>query len=117
MYLLPARFEQLKRSGRFSTSRSILASLLNIQLILGFDDGKVIVHSKIRSKRRAKQRFFELIHQAVNEHQVKELCVMHAGVKETAEQRKQELEGFYQRLKIIITNLIPFVDCLTRYIK
>ncbi|HLS20957.1 MAG TPA: DegV family protein [Bacillota bacterium] len=115
MYLLPASFEQLKRSGRVSTSRAILASLLNIQLILGFDDGKVIVHSKIRSKRRAKQRFFELIHQAVNEHQVKELCVMHAGVKETAEQWKQELEGFHQRLKIKIATLVPVAGVHTGY--
>lgn len=115
MYLLPASFEQLKRSGRVSTSRAILASLLNIQLILGFDDGKVVVHRKIRSKRRARQSFFELIHQAVSDHQLKELCVMHAGVKETAEQWKLELERFHERLKVKIATLVPVAGVHTGY--
>lgn len=115
MYLLPSSFEQLKRSGRVSTSRAILASLLNIQLILGFDDGKVVVHRKIRSKRRAKQSFFKLIHQAVSEHQIKELCVMHAGVKETAEQWKLELEQFHERLKVKIATLVPVAGVHTGY--
>lgn len=115
MFLLPASLEQLKRSGRVSTSRAILASLLNIQLILGFDDGKVIVHSKIRSKRRAKQRLFDIIHEAINKHQINELCVMHAGVKETAEQWKEELEAFHERLKIKIATLVPVAGVHTGY--
>src|SRR5699024_10651662 len=39
-YLLPESFEQLKRSGRVSTPQAIFASLLNINLLLRFQDGK-----------------------------------------------------------------------------
>src|SRR5699024_4945708 len=56
MYLLPSSLDQLKKSGRVSKGQAILASLLNINLLLGFDDGKVVVVDKVRSKRRAKQR-------------------------------------------------------------
>src|SRR5690625_549754 len=115
MYLLPASLEQLKRSGRVSTSRAILASLLNIQLILGFDDGKVVVHSKIRSKRRAKGKLFDLIREAVSEHQLKELCVMHAGVRDAAEQWKQDIEQIHERLKVRIATLVPVAGVHTGY--
>lgn len=115
MYLLPASLEQLKRSGRVSTSRAILASLLNIQLILGFDDGKVVVHSKIRSKKRAQKKFFDLIREAVSEHQLKELCVMHAGVRDAAEQWKQDIEQIHERLKVRIATLVPVAGVHTGY--
>src|SRR5699024_5531186 len=61
MYLLPSRLDQLKKSGRVSKGQAILASLLNINLLLGFDEGKVVVVDKIRSKKRAKKRLFKLI--------------------------------------------------------
>src|SRR5699024_2958176 len=37
MYLLPASLNQLKRSGRVSTTQAVFASLLNINLLLRFE--------------------------------------------------------------------------------
>src|SRR5699024_5133511 len=82
MYLLPSSLNQLKRSGRVSTPQAIFASLLNINVLLRFDNGKVVIEDKIRTKKRAKRRFFQVIEDAVNKHQLKEMCIMHAGVKE-----------------------------------
>lgn len=107
MYLLPASLDQLRRSGRVSTSRAILASLLNINLILGFDDGKVIVETKTRSKRRAKRRLFDMIKDAVQTHQLTEMCVMHAGVLETAKNWKEEIESLHEHLCVKIETLVP----------
>src|SRR5690625_7538867 len=77
MFLLPASFKQLKRSGRVSTSQAIFASLLNINIILGFDDGKVIVEEKSRTKKRAKGKLFEKIQQAIDQQKKEKECVMH----------------------------------------
>src|SRR5699024_2218198 len=82
MYLLPASLDQLKRSGRVSTTQAVFASLLNINLLLRFENGKVIVEEKIRTKKRAERRLHKIISDAVNRDRLKEICVMHSGVKE-----------------------------------
>src|SRR5699024_8856612 len=64
MYLLPASLGQLKRSGRVSTTQAVFASLLNINLILRFQHGKVVVEEKIRTKKRAERRLLQTISEA-----------------------------------------------------
>src|SRR5699024_12174555 len=81
MYLLPSSLEQLKRSGRVSTPQAIFASLLNINLLLRFQNGKVIVEERIRNKRRAKRRLFNVLETAIEKHQLREMSIMHAGGK------------------------------------
>lgn len=115
MYLLPSSLEQLKRSGRVSTPQAIFASLLNINLLLRFDNGKVVVEEKIRTKKRAKRRFFQVIEDAVNKHQLKEMCIMHAGVKEMALTWKEELEKIHNQVKIKTEALVPVAGVHTGY--
>lgn len=115
MYLLPASFNQLKRSGRVSTTQAIFASLLNVQIILGFDEGKVVVQDRVRTKRRAKQRMFDLLGQAIEKYQIKEMSVMHAGVLENAFQWKEEIENFHKNLKVKIQSLVPVAGVHTGF--
>ena len=115
MYLLPASLHQLKRSGRVSTTQSVFASLLSINLLLGFDNGKVIVKDKIRTKRRAEKRLFQTISETVKKHRLKEICVMHAGVKERAQDWKEEIEKIHQHLKVKIETLVPVAGVHTGY--
>lgn len=115
MYLLPASFKQLKRSGRVSTPQAIFASLLNINIILGFDDGKVIVVEKSRTKKRAKGKLFEKIQQAIDQHKIEEVCVMHAGVFHKAQEWKEELQNLHEQLKVKIETLVPVAGVHTGY--
>lgn len=107
MYLLPRSFEQMRKSGRVSTSQAIFASLLNINLILGFEDGKVVVEDKVRTKKRAKNRLFQIIEDAVSKGNIQEISVMHAGVKEMALSWKEELEKLHQQLIVKTEVLVP----------
>src|SRR5699024_6948440 len=115
MYLLPASLDQLKRSGRVSTTQAVFASLLNINLILGFDNGKVIVKDKIRTKKRAERRLHKIIADAVNKDHLREICVMHAGVKERAQNWKEEIENIHKQLKVKIETLVPVAGVHTGY--
>lgn len=115
MYLLPESLEQLKRSGRVSTPQAIFASLLNINLLLRFQEGKVVVEEKIRTKKRAKLRLFEIIADAVEMNQLKEICVMHAGVKEKAQSWKEELEKLHTQIKVKTETLVPVAGVHTGY--
>src|SRR5690625_3042939 len=115
MYLLPASLEQLKRSGRVSTPQAIFASLLNINLLLRFQEGKVIVDEKIRTTKKAKNRLFQIITDSVDKHQLKEICVMHAGVKENAQSWKEELEKIHKQIKVKTEALVPVAGVHTGY--
>lgn len=107
LYLLPESMTQLKRSGRVSTTQAVFAGLLNINLLLGFDNGKVIVTEKIRTKKKAERRLFQIIGEAVDKHQLKEICVMHAGVMERALKWKDELERLHDQMIVQIETLVP----------
>lgn len=108
MYLMPQSFEQMRKSGRVTTTQSIFASLLNIHVILGFDNGKVVIKDKVRIKKRAKKKMFHLIDEAMNAYSLKEICILHGGgVIDQAQQWKSELEQLYQELKIQIQTLVP----------
>lgn len=115
MYLLPASLEQLKRSGRVSAPQAIFASLLNVNLLLRFQEGKVVVEERIRTKRRAKKRLFQIIADSIEKHQLKEICVIHAGVKELAQSWKEELEKIHQQIKVETETLVPVAGVHTGY--
>ncbi|WP_186579245.1 DegV family protein [Aquibacillus kalidii] len=115
MYLLPESLDQLRKSGRVSTTQSVFATLLHINLILGFDNGKVVVHDKVRIKKRAKRKVFDLISDAVEKHQLKEMCILHAGVLEQANKWKDELEKIHQEMKVKIQTLVPVAGVHTGY--
>lgn len=115
MYLLPENLEQLKKSGRVSTTQAVFANLLSINLILTFDDGKVIVHEKIRSKKKAARKIFQVVEKAIAEHKVKEICILHAGVKEKAEKWKSELEQMHQSIQFKVETLVPVAGVHTGF--
>ncbi len=115
MFLLPSSLEQLKRSGRVSTTQAVFASLLNINLLLGFDNGKVVIKDKIRTKKRAERRLFQMISEAVSKDNLKEICVMHAGVKERALNWKEELEDIHKQIKVKVEALVPVAGVHTGY--
>lgn len=115
MYLLPSSLEQLKLSGRVSTSQAVLASLLNINILLAFDDGKVVVDERIRTKSRAKRRVFKLIDEAIKKHDLKEICVMDAGVKDVLEKWVAELQEKYPDLIIKTETLVPVAGVHTGF--
>lgn len=115
MYLLPASFDQLRRSGRVSTAQTLFASLLSINLILTFDDGKVVVEEKVRTKKKAKSRLFQLVNEAIEMHQLKEICVIHAGVKDLALSWKEEIERIHKQIVVKTESLVPVAGVHTGY--
>lgn len=107
MFLLPESLEQMKRSGRVSAPTAMFASLLNINIILGFDNGKVVVKDRVRTKKRAERRLFSMITEAIDKHKLDEISVMHAGMKDKALKWKQDIEAMHDQLKVQIDTLVP----------
>lgn len=107
MYLLPASFVQMRNSGRVSTGQALFATILNINIVLGFDNGKVVVKEKIRGKKKVERYFKKLYTDAIEKYQLDEICIMHAGTKEIAEQWKSELKEQFAQLRVVVDTLVP----------
>ncbi|WP_019240524.1 MULTISPECIES: DegV family protein [Bacillus] len=105
MYILPASLEQLKKSGRVSSAQKF-ASLLNIKLIIKFDDGKVVVDEKIRSDKKAKAYLSGKIEEAYKRG-VRTFCFSHAKNKEVVESWKKELIEKYREITLLDQYLVP----------
>ncbi len=109
-YLIPANLQQLHRSGRVSGTQLFMSNLLKIQLIIRFNEGKILVDEKIRTAKRAKQRLIE--HLKTDIEKIKTVCVMHANNIIVAQEIKQEIAADHPNVKIEIMTFIPVVGIL-----
>ncbi|GAE94635.1 hypothetical protein JCM21714_3811 [Gracilibacillus boraciitolerans JCM 21714] len=57
----------------------------------------------------------QLLDEAMDNYQLKEICILHAGVKDHAHKWKEEIEKLYTELKINIQTLVPVAGVHTGY--
>lgn len=106
LYLLPQSFNQLRKSGRISASRSMLASVLNIHLKLMFDDGKVVIGEKLRTKKKVVNAVLTRLEAHVKEDAVKTLAIVHAGNVDLTEEWKARIEERMPQLNLVVEPLV-----------
>lgn len=105
LYLIPADLDQLRKSGRVSISQAILGTLIQLNLVLKFEDGKVELDQKIRTNKKAKQYLLDIIGKhAQNMH---EICIIHANEEVKAMEWKQEIESLFPTLSVVTLMLCP----------
>jgi DegV family protein with EDD domain len=61
IYFIPSDMKYLKRSGRVSTTQSLIIGLLNVKLILRAYEGKLVLFKKIIGAKKAMNMLYELI--------------------------------------------------------
>ncbi len=88
--------EYLRRGGRIGRASSFLGSVLSIKPIVGVDDGEVVPIERVRTRRRAEERIFEL---ATADGRAKALFATCTG-------NREETEAFAARLR----PLLPHTD-------
>lgn len=52
---IPVNLKQLHKSGRVSGTQAFLSNLLNIKIIITFEDGKPVMKEKVRAYKRARK--------------------------------------------------------------
>lgn len=98
LYLVPSNLDQLKKSGRLSNAQAILGAILKINLVIKFDQGKVVMSEKIRTEKKVKAFFVDLVNEASQ--QTNEVCVIHADDEAKALEWKQEIEKLHPNLHV-----------------
>lgn len=107
LYLLPHSFSQLRKSGRVSASQSVLATLLQVQLQLEFEDGKVIVGHKVRTKKKMISHVLQTLENHIKDDAIKTLAIVYAGHESLAAEWKKTIEQRLPSLNLVFEPLVP----------
>ncbi len=106
---IPSSLTQLHKSGRVSGTAAFLSSLLNIKLVISFDNGKVVMKEKVRATKRAKEYVTELLRRDIKLATVPEVAVINCNNEKDAKTWKEELIKEFPKLRVLV---IPLSACV-----
>ncbi|WP_414043794.1 DegV family protein [Macrococcus sp. EM39E] len=107
LILNPKNLNQMKKSGRVSKTQSIMAGLLNIHLVLQFEDGSIYPIDKVRTKKKVIDAVKKHVEKNINEFKPKEICVVYGGDQEEANIYVEWLKEKYTDINIVSEILVP----------
>lgn len=107
LFLQPKNLSQMKKSGRVSKTQSFMAGLLNIQLILQFEEGKIYPVEKVRTKKKVIEAMKRCVEDRLRTAQPKEICVVYAGDRNEADIYIEWLKENYPDIHITDEILVP----------
>lgn len=106
---IPANLTQLHKSGRVSGSAALLSHLLNIKLVISFDDGFCKMAEKVRADKRAKKYVENLLDNALKTSNIPEVAVIHSNNESGANEWLKQLQQQYTNIKFIA---LPLSACV-----
>lgn len=105
LFLTPGSLEQLHKGGRVTGTQAVFAMLLNMKVVMKFHEGRAVLSDKVRSHKRAIAKMVDYLEE--EQHQVKEVSVLHADNLKEATQWKNELQTKFPQIAFSITELSP----------
>ena len=103
-FLTVPTMKYLQRSGRVNFAKALIASLLSVKPIMGFNDGVVEVVSKSRSMPDALKEMVSLLKEKFGDKPLA-VAVMHAEDPELASQAQKLLERELKVVYVMVTDL------------
>jgi DegV family protein with EDD domain len=88
--LLPT-LKYLAMSGRVGYLAAGMANLLNVRPILTIRDGKLDLLERIRTQKRSLERVIELCTEAVGNHKIEQMAMIHVSAEQDAWQLESQL--------------------------
>lgn len=85
VYFVVDTLEYLVKNGRIGRAAGMVGTLLNVKPVLTLDDGLVTPVDKVRGKRKALDRVFELIHERYPTKSPSLFGIVHGNVREEAD--------------------------------
>jgi fatty acid-binding protein DegV len=74
-----------------SNISATMATMLNIRPILTIRHGKLDLHEKVRTQKKAWERVIELSALKAGDKQIEKMCILHVDAQSMAEQFKSEI--------------------------
>lgn len=102
---IPSSLNQLHKSGRVSGTQAFVSNLLNIKVVISFEDGKPVMKEKVRLNKRAKDKVALSLRADMDRGEVPEVAVIHCNNALDAEIWKDELLQEFPDLNVQVVSL------------
>lgn len=102
---IPSSLNQLHKSGRVSGTQTFVTNLLNIKVVISFEDGVTVLKEKVRLNKRAKDKVTHSLRADMETGTVPEVAVIHCNNAADAETWKSELLQEFPALKVQVAAL------------
>lgn len=94
----PGSLEQLHKSGRVSGTKLLIGNLLQIKLLLNFDNGEVVVQDKIRTMKKMKVKMMDILEEKMHYTSINKVTILHGNVLDQALAWKDELSKKFENI-------------------
>lgn len=108
-YFMVDNLTNLQRGGRLSSAQAIVGSLLQVKPLLHFVDKKIVPFEKVRTRKKALNRLFELFHEDATLKIPMYAAIIHANREEEALSIKAELAKKYPHVEFDISYFGPVI--------
>ncbi len=98
-------FDMLKRGGRVSATSAALGNLLNIKLILHFEEGKIVPLEKAHGLKKARKRMIEIMEERGQDLSNQLIGINHSNDLEGALELKKLIEKKFACSNFIISEI------------
>ncbi|MED4534103.1 DegV family protein [Metabacillus fastidiosus] len=108
-YFMVDDLTNLKRGGRLNSAQALVGSLLQVKPILHFENKLIVPFEKIRTRKKALNRIFELFDQDAGLKVPMDAVIIHANRQEEAEKIKEDFQSKYPHVHFMISYFGPVI--------
>lgn len=108
-YFMVDDLTNLQRGGRLSGAAAFVGSLLQVKPILCFEDKVIVPFEKIRTRKKALNRVFELFDEDASKGIPLRAALIHGNIEEEAKELKAELEEKYPHVEFLLSYFGPVI--------
>lgn len=108
-YFMVDDLTNLQRGGRLSGAQAFVGSLLQVKPILHFEEKVIVPFEKIRTRKKALKRLFELFDEVASSNEPMRAVLIHANRPAEAVELKAELADQYPNVDFLISYFGPVI--------
>ncbi|UOQ85163.1 DegV family protein [Gracilibacillus salinarum] len=108
-YFMADDLSHLHRGGRLNGAQALIGSMLQVKPILHFEDTKIVPFEKIRTKKKALKRIFQLFDEDASTGVPIRATMIHANRPDEAQELRDELAAQYPNVDISISYFGPVI--------
>ncbi|SFM23922.1 EDD domain protein, DegV family [Gracilibacillus orientalis] len=108
-YFMADDLTHLHRGGRLNGAQALIGSMLQVKPILHFEDTKIVPYEKIRTKKKALKRIFQLFEEDASTGVPIRATVIHANREAEAEELKHQLETRFDNVEVSVSYFGPVI--------
>ncbi|WP_349408644.1 DegV family protein [Pseudalkalibacillus sp. SCS-8] len=108
-YFMVDDLSHLHRGGRLNSAQFFVGNLLQVKPVLHFVNKKIVPFEKIRTRKKAIKRLFDLVKEDVDREDEVTISVIHANREEEAKEYAEQLKELYPNAEVIISYFGPVI--------